>query len=274
MTNYVYPLGHSDRELQRLIFQGEMLQAITHRMLLSANVGAGSSVLDIGCGVGGVSQLAARLVGPRGHVTGIDQSDAAISLATSLARSANLSNITYTNSTLEHANLDQQFDAVVGRAVLLFQPDVVTFLKKAARLVKPGGYIAFHEIDDGRQFQSRPKVEIWDLTMRALLSKLQQGCPQYDIAQRVVEVFALAGLPVPELTYEIPTAGGKAESLCLWATETLRSLSGNATHAQLADGYAMDWGALNLELQSAISSANAQVEFLGQVCAWARIPVC
>lgn len=42
---------------------------------------------------------------------------------------------------------DQSFDAIVGRYVLMFNPDPVAMLKGIARLVKPGGTIVFHEAD-------------------------------------------------------------------------------------------------------------------------------
>lgn len=54
-------LGHSSAEIQRLKKQG-LLRPITERLLRSAGIDAGMRVLDLGCGAGDVSILAAQLV--------------------------------------------------------------------------------------------------------------------------------------------------------------------------------------------------------------------
>jgi 2-polyprenyl-3-methyl-5-hydroxy-6-metoxy-1,4-benzoquinol methylase len=262
-----YLFGHSERELRRLAFQADLLRPITERMLSAAHARPGGSVLDIGCGEGSVSRLAGELTGPHGYVLGIDHSEAAVARARALTHGTH---IHFRRCSFEDAHFERQFDIVTGRAVLLFQPDVVTFLRKAASCVKPGGYLAFHEIDDGRQFQSKPKVEIWDLVMQELLARLRRGCPSYDIAQRMVQAFARAGLLVPTLTYEIPVEGGRADLLCRWAMETLRSLSSDSMRTRLPSGRWVDFDVLLTEMQDAISAESAQVEFLGQACAWVQ----
>src|SRR5262245_23674621 len=69
-----YPLGYSEVEFRRLEGQGAFLRDLTEDVLRSAGVGPGMRVLDIGCGVGDVSLLAGKLVGPSGTVLGIDRS--------------------------------------------------------------------------------------------------------------------------------------------------------------------------------------------------------
>jgi ubiquinone/menaquinone biosynthesis C-methylase UbiE len=84
MSTKGYVLGSSPRELQRLILQDRMiLRPITERLLRQAGLKEGMRVLDLGCGTGGVSLLAAELVGPSGSVVGIDQSVDAIAMAKS-----------------------------------------------------------------------------------------------------------------------------------------------------------------------------------------------
>ena len=58
-----YLLGHTPRAIQRLLRLGQIYQPFTRRVLIEAGVTAGMSVLDIGCGPGEVSLLAAELVG-------------------------------------------------------------------------------------------------------------------------------------------------------------------------------------------------------------------
>jgi ubiquinone/menaquinone biosynthesis C-methylase UbiE len=262
---------HSDGDIKRLIFESEMLRPITSRMLSAVNVRPGMRVLDIGCGVGGLSRLTADLVGQDGVVIGVDPDERAIEVASFLAGLSNLSNVEFRCCSIEQFEDDKGFDMVVGRCVFLSQLDAVSFLKRAAQFVRPGGYVAFHEVDNRRQYLSEPKVDLWDAVVREILSRFKEDRPQYDIAQRFVTTFSQAGLPVPQLSYEVPVSGGSAPLLCTWASEMLRSLSSDPHQTHLEGGMAVDLDSLNMELQRAISEGRAQVEFLGQACAWAKL---
>src|SRR5262245_20978923 len=68
----VYVMGHTDRERRRLALQASILQPFTEQLFRRAGIATGMHVLDVGCGVGDVSLLAARLIGRTGSVTSID----------------------------------------------------------------------------------------------------------------------------------------------------------------------------------------------------------
>jgi ubiquinone/menaquinone biosynthesis C-methylase UbiE len=68
-----YVLGHNDREQLRLIRQARILAPFTDSFLRAAGIASGMRVLDIGCGMGDVTMLAAQLVGPTGSVVSVDQ---------------------------------------------------------------------------------------------------------------------------------------------------------------------------------------------------------
>jgi tRNA A58 N-methylase Trm61 len=68
MGDTIYVLGHSQAEIRRLIKQASIVQATTERLLRSAGIERGMRVLDLGCGAGDVSMLAATLVGVSGSV--------------------------------------------------------------------------------------------------------------------------------------------------------------------------------------------------------------
>ena len=78
-TDYVF--DYSESEIERIRRRAEMLRPITQRLLVSAGPGKGMRVLDIGCGAGDVTMLVADLVGPTGHVVGIDRDEAVIGAA-------------------------------------------------------------------------------------------------------------------------------------------------------------------------------------------------
>ena len=61
MATTTYILGHDADELDRLIAQARFFGDLTEEVLRRAGVGPGMRVLDLGCGTGDVSFLAARL---------------------------------------------------------------------------------------------------------------------------------------------------------------------------------------------------------------------
>lgn len=55
-----YIMGHTDRERRRLALQAAILNPLTDSFLRRAGISAGMRVLDLGCGTGEVSLIAAR----------------------------------------------------------------------------------------------------------------------------------------------------------------------------------------------------------------------
>ena len=76
-----YALGYSEREKERLIIQSRLYGELTERLFRMAGIQPGMSVLDVGCGVGDVSLLAATIVGPAGSVLGVDRAADSIDTA-------------------------------------------------------------------------------------------------------------------------------------------------------------------------------------------------
>jgi SAM-dependent methyltransferase len=85
IENYV--LGNSTHEQERLKLQARFLERWTEQFMLSAGLEPGMRVLDLGCGMGDVSLLAARLVGRTGTVTGIDRDGIVLEKARERTRS-------------------------------------------------------------------------------------------------------------------------------------------------------------------------------------------
>ena len=73
--------ARSELEARRLAEQGALLEELTADVFRRAGLREGMTVLDIGCGVGAVSLLAARLVGAKGAVLGIDRAASSVQAA-------------------------------------------------------------------------------------------------------------------------------------------------------------------------------------------------
>jgi SAM-dependent methyltransferase len=90
-----YVFEDSQREIQRLISQAAIVRPVTERLLRNVKIGPGMHVLDLGCGAGDVSMLAAEFVGPTGLVVGIDRNREVVTLAAERAQSAGLRQVSF-----------------------------------------------------------------------------------------------------------------------------------------------------------------------------------
>jgi ubiquinone/menaquinone biosynthesis C-methylase UbiE len=95
-----YVFGHSQREIQRLISQAAIVRRVTESLLWNVKVGPGMQVLDLGCGAGDVSMLAAEFVGPTGLVVEIDRSREVLTLAAEEAHAAGLREVSFEQACL------------------------------------------------------------------------------------------------------------------------------------------------------------------------------
>jgi ubiquinone/menaquinone biosynthesis C-methylase UbiE len=140
-----YVLGHNNREQLRLIKQAGFLNPMTAPFLSSAGIASGMRVLDVGCGMGDVTMLAAQLVGRTGQVVSIDQDQASIETARRRVLEIGLENVKFHRADLLMFADPEPFDAIIGRLVLEFVPDTTAAIKRLCTLLRPGGIMAFQE---------------------------------------------------------------------------------------------------------------------------------
>ena len=140
-----YALGYTTAEQDRLIRQAKQIEPILERLFREAGIGPGQRVLDLGSGVGDVSILLARMVGPTGDVVGIERDASSIAVAKVRLAEAGIRNVSFTQTDASQIVSDKPFDAAVGRFILMFLPDPAAVLRSLAKLVRPGGVLAFQE---------------------------------------------------------------------------------------------------------------------------------
>ena len=103
----------------------------TARLLTDSGIGAGMRVLDVGCGAGDVSLIAAGLVGAGGSVLGIDRDSAPLEAARERVAEAGLANVAFKRCDLNDLPADLGvFDAIVGRRVLMYLADPVGVVRE------------------------------------------------------------------------------------------------------------------------------------------------
>ncbi len=142
-----YTMGRSDEETQRLMERSRLIEPLTRRFLKSAGIKAGMRVLDIGCGAGDVSLIAAELVGSEGEIVGVDMNPEIVETARMRVREAGNDNVPFIAGDVQTLDLGERFDALVGRLVLMYLPDPTVALKQLLTRLHPGSIVMFQEID-------------------------------------------------------------------------------------------------------------------------------
>lgn len=193
-----YALGHEAAEQRRLDEQGAMLRPYTERLLRAAGIAPGMRVLDAGCGTGDVTLLVADLVGPEGAVIGIDREPAALATAAGRAAARGLTRVTFRQEDASTMTVERRFDAVVGRLLLMHQPEPAAVLHHLAGLARPGGVVAFLEFALTPLLAIPPRPLYADAYGWVIAAMTRVGI-QADLGVRLDATFAAAGLPDPSV---------------------------------------------------------------------------
>lgn len=266
-----YALGHNHDELQRLIGQSRFLGELTEELLRAAGLRPGMRVLDVGCGAGDVSFLAASLVGRDGSVVGVDRSAEAIALAKRRALDIGLANVSFVTQDLQELATEARFDAIVGRLVLMYFPQPDALLRRLLELLTPGGIVAFHEFDVTRA-TSEPHVPLLERSVTRVSEALRCAHAEPRMGLRLAQAFRQAQLPTPSMIAHArvgTSADAAAFHQLAGITRTLLPVMekhGIATTAEV------DIDTLAERLQRAVQMADATVVAPLFVGAWAHKP--
>jgi hypothetical protein len=264
-----YVLGRSGWESQRLIKQSSIFRPLTERIFRRAGLGPEMRVLDLGCGAGDVSFLAAELVGPTGYVVGIDRDPGVLAVARQRAEEMGLATVSFEERSIEEFHALEPFDAVVGRFVLFYQPDPASTLGHVRELLRAGGIVAVIEPDLSVGVRSCPHVALWQQVSDWICETFRRGGAHHDIGARLYPVFQRAGLPGPSMRHDVLIGGGEAlRPLYEHCTDMIRSLLPRMERLGVATAEAVQVDTLAERLERETDAAGSQITYLPAVAAW------
>ena len=124
----------------------------------------GERVVDIGCGAGLDSLIAARMVGVGGSVIGVDMTPAMLEKARTSAAKMGFSHVTFREGYAESLPApDSWADVVISNGALNLMPDKAAALSEMARILKPGGRLQIGDILVQRPLPRSAKrnIDLW-----------------------------------------------------------------------------------------------------------------
>jgi ubiquinone/menaquinone biosynthesis C-methylase UbiE len=270
-----YILGQSEYEYERLTFQAKIVRPFTEKFFRLAGVIPGMRVLEIGSGMGDVAFLAGEIVGPGGDVLGVDQDTAGLEKARERSRQQGCSSwVSFEAGNLAEFDTADQFDAIVGRYILLYQQDPGAIIRRLLKFLKPGGIVVFHEMDFANAHSSDPPCAFWDEIYGLLSEAFRRAGNPPDYGRRVAKAFLEAGLPFPTVLAESLAGGGRGSYLYCWIANTLISVSPRLKQMGLAlpEGVTAD-ETLAKRLEEEVVATGSQILGPIQFGAWTRKPL-
>ena len=267
-----YVLGHSDRELRRLRWQGGYWSEPTRRTLKEAGLKRGMRVLDLGCGGGDVSLLAAEIVAPEGSIVGVDRSPEAIGRAATRAHDEELTNVSFRIGDIgDLLDVEGPFDAIIGRFVLMYLPDPAATLRRLQSLLEPDGIVAFVEMDV-QAAKSVPAVPFVHSALGWIVETFRRAGVEGAMGPQVWRVLTDAGFVGVSNQVWWEAVPPPAVDLTRLLSETVRSLLPAIEELGVADRATVDIDTLAERLQAEVTAARATLVPPAIVGTWARMP--
>jgi arsenite methyltransferase len=124
----------------------------------------GERVLDLGCGAGTDTLVAAQMVTPEGHVTGIDMTSEMLAKARTAAAEMSAANVEFVEGDVEQLPFaDQSFDVAISNGVIDLIPDKDAVFSGLFRVLRPGGRIQIADVTIQKPVseEGRRDIDLW-----------------------------------------------------------------------------------------------------------------
>jgi arsenite methyltransferase len=157
-------LGYSEDVLEPLPAGTVESFAGTGNPFSMGELQTGETVLDIGCGAGFDSLIAARQVGETGRVISVDMTPAMLDKAAAGARAVGIANIEFRQGLAEALPVDDaSIDVVISNGVINLCPDKLAVMREVYRVLKAGGRVQLADIVVHKEVPQDAKddIDLW-----------------------------------------------------------------------------------------------------------------
>jgi SAM-dependent methyltransferase len=214
------------------------------------------------------------MVGPTGRVVGVDRDPALVSTARARAEAAGISQVTFITGDIREVEFDQDFDAVVGRFVLLYLADPVAALRNVLRAVRQNGLVVFYECNFPAGLASFPVSPLHQLVGRCVSETFARGGVELAMGWKLRQTFLEAGLVSPQLYVDALVNGGSEwmERFAPFMANLLRSLMPKILEYGIATEEEIGIDTFEQRYMEEVLRQGSVVQWWSCVGAWARKP--
>jgi len=164
---------------------------------------------------------------------------------------------------------DQQFDAIVGRLVLMYYPDPVDTVRKLMRHVRTEGLIVFQELDM-ENARSMPVAPLFERSVTWIKQTLSATGAQIRLGLELYPVFLAAGLPGPSMRVDALIGGGSQCAAYEILAEVIQSLLPVMEELNIASAAEVETSTLAQRIRDEVVALNGVVVSAGFIGAWSR----
>lgn len=125
---------------------------------------AGERVVDVGSGAGFDSFVAAGQVGPKGQVVGVDMTPEMLAKSRATGRALGLGNVEFREGLAEELPVEGGWaDVVISNGVFNLCADKRAVFDEIRRVLRPGGWLQFADIANGRPVppEALRDIDLW-----------------------------------------------------------------------------------------------------------------
>ncbi len=267
-----YTMGRTDEETQRLIEQSQLYDDVTRRFFLRSGIAKGMKVLDVGSGAGDVALTLSEFVGPEGQVVGVDVNPDILETAQARADAGGYSNIEFIAGDTRTLELQSDFDAVAGRLVLMYMADPGDALRHLATHLKPGGILAFQEVDfTPYTAATHPDTPLANTLIDWGRTVFERSGAHLEMGMDLYKAFVDAGLPEPTLHFEAPMGGPENWAGYEYLANSFRSLVPLMEAYGIATADEVDVDTLAARIQTEVAAAKRPIMLPPHITAHASL---
>jgi len=134
------------------------------KIVRQAKIKLGDTVVDIGCGTGFLTSQAAKAVGRKGKVIGIDLSEEMLEKADeNMTKIGSMGKVEFKIGDAENIPLEDEIaDAVIGNMILHHCPEPKSAIREMARILKTNGRLVLSDLEEHEEEWLKTEMaDIW-----------------------------------------------------------------------------------------------------------------